>query len=136
MLVMQLFFPTSCQKPSTLSLQPDDRLRIDGHPNTIEPAKLKRLLKHLRRMGAWTLPSFIVRVPTGHAVHYAGTIPMAQRPESYQCDERGKLQNTENIYIGDSASFPFLSAKNMSFAMMANAMRVAGHVAGDITVRR
>lgn len=132
MLVMQLFFPASCQPASTLSLQENDRLRIDGHPNSIDISKLKRLLTYLRRLGAWTLPSIVVRVPTGHAVHYAGTIPMRGNPKPYECNARGKLQNTNNIYIGDSASFPFLSAKNMSFAMMANAMRIAGHVANDL----
>ncbi len=132
MLVMQLFFPASCQEPSHLSLNNDGWLRVEGQQNTIDVKKLKRLLMHFRRLGVWTLSSLLVKVPLGHAVHYAGTIPMKQEPKPYECDRFGKLHGTQNIFIGDSSSFPCLPAKNMSFAMMANAMRIARKVADEL----
>ena len=135
MLLMQLFFPASHQEPNFLSLQDDGRLLIRGRRNTLELKKLKTLLRHLWRLGAWTHPALIVRVPTGHAVHYAGTLPMRRKPQSYECDPIGKLHGTRHVFIGDSASFPALPAKNMSFAMMANAMRIAHHVADELRGR-
>ncbi len=132
MIVMQLFFPASSQEPGKLELQRSGRLRITGHPNTIDLRKLQFLLRYLRRLGAWTLSALIVRVPTGHAVHYAGSLPMRGEPGRYQCDVTGRLHGTTNVFVADSASFSDLPAKNMSFAMMANAMRIAHGVAAQV----
>jgi choline dehydrogenase-like flavoprotein len=75
-----------------------------------------------------------VRVPTGHAVHYTSTLPMKHEPDRYECYPDGRLFGTRNVYVVDSAGFTRLPAKNMSFAMMANAMRiVAGARGGDVT---
>jgi len=125
MLLMQLFFPGSAQAPARLSLKADGALRIQGHPNTIDVRKLGELLAGLRSVGLWTLPMLIQKPVTGHAIHYAGTLPMREAPGRYECDPSGKLSGTGHVYIADSACFSDLPAKNMSFGMMANAMRVA-----------
>jgi len=132
MLVMQLYFPTSVQEPARLSLQDNGRLRVSGHPNSIDLRGLGPLLGYLRGLGAWTFRRLIVRVPTGHAVHYAGTLPMSESGARYGCTPDGRLGETKHVFIGDSASFSSLSAKNMSFAMMANAMRIANGVATEV----
>ncbi len=132
MIVMQLFFPASCQAPAQIQLDRSGRLRIAGHPNSLDPKKLRFLLRYLRKLGAWSHPRLIVRVPTGHAVHYAGSLPMRPIPDRYQCDPAGRLHGTKNIFIADSAAFSDLPAKNMSFAMMANAMRIAHGVAAEV----
>lgn len=132
MVVMQLFFPASSQPPARLSLQTNDRLRIDGHPNLLDLAGLAPLLRAVRRIGAYTMRRFVVRVPTGHAAHYAGTLPMRRDPSRYECDPRGRLAGTERVFIGDSAAFTQLSAKNMALAIMAHGMRTAAQVAADL----
>jgi hypothetical protein len=132
MLVMQLFFPASCQKPSFLSLQENGRLRIQGQANMIDIEKVKGLFKHLRRLGAWSHPSLFVKVPAGHAIHYAGTLPMKHSPKKYECDPFGKLCGSQNVFIVDASGFPSLSAKNSSFTMMANAMRIADYVTHEL----
>jgi choline dehydrogenase-like flavoprotein len=129
---MQLFFPGETQPPARLSLAPDGRLRIEGQPNRIDTRGLRPLLRFLMRLGCVTVPSMIVRVPTGHAVHYACTLPMKRSPKRYQCDIDGRLGGSGNVFIADSAAFSRLPAKNMSFAMMANAMRVAERVAKGV----
>jgi choline dehydrogenase-like flavoprotein len=125
MLVMQLFFPAAVQPPAQLGLQPNGHLRIDGHPNAIDLRKLGGLLAAMRSLGLWTHPILIQRPVTGHAIHYAGTLPMRESPGRYECDSAGKLSGTKCIYIVDSACFSSLPAKNMSLGMMANAMRIA-----------
>ena len=125
MLLLQLFFPGSAQAPARLSLGEDGTLRIQGHPNAVEIKKLGGLLAALRSVGLWTLPMLIQKPVTGHAIHYAGTLPMRESPGRYQCDPAGKLAGTRRVFIADSASFSGLPAKNMSFGMMANAMRIA-----------
>lgn len=125
MLVMQLFFPAAIQPPARLSLQQSGRLRIDGHPNAIDVRKLAPLLFAMRSLGMWTHRSLIYKPPTGHAIHYAGTLPMRASPGRYECYPDGRLTGSQRVYIADSACFSALPAKNMSFGMMCNAMRVA-----------
>jgi choline dehydrogenase-like flavoprotein len=133
MLLMQLFFPGSAQAPARLSLKEDGTLRIEGHPNAVEIKKLGELLAALRPLGLWTLPMLIQKPVTGHAIHYAGTLPMAESPGRYQCDPTGKLAGTQRVYIADSTCFSSLPAKNMSFGMMANAMRIATDAARSMS---
>ena len=125
MCVMQLYFPVSVQGLAALSLKSDGALRIVGQPNRIDLGKLAGLLAPLRRLGLWTHPILIYKPETGHAIHYAGTLPMVEAPGNYQCWPDGRLAGTERIYVADSAGFSDLPAKNMSFGMMTNAMRVA-----------
>jgi choline dehydrogenase-like flavoprotein len=67
----------------------------------------------------------IYKPETGHAIHYAGTLPMRARPGRYECYADGRLTGAQRVYVADSASFSDLPAKNMSFGMMSAAMRVA-----------
>jgi choline dehydrogenase-like flavoprotein len=132
MLVMQVYQPDRGERPSLLSLQENGRLRIDGQPSTFDLSKARPLFGFMRALGAWTSPSLVVQVPTGHAIHYAGTLPMTNNPGTYQCSVDGRLHPTRRVYVADSATFARLPAKNMSFGMMANAMRVAAGVAQHV----
>jgi choline dehydrogenase-like flavoprotein len=129
MLMLQLYFPAWVQPPSRLSLLDDGRLRIEGQPFSLEAAKLAPLLASLRSLGLWTHPALIQQPVTGHAIHYAGTLPMRALPGPYQCYPDGRLYGAGRVYVADSASFSQLSAKNMSLGMMANAMRIAAEAA-------
>lgn len=125
MLVMQLFFPAATQGPATLSLRPNGRLSIEGRPNAVDARSLGPLLGPLRSLGLWTHGLLIYKPKTGHAIHYAGTLPMRKRPGRYECHADGRLGGAQRVYVADSASFSDLPAKNMSFGMMTAAMRVA-----------
>ena len=125
MLVMQLFFPAAAQAPARISLREDGRLRIVGYPNPIDLAGLSPLLAPLRSLGLWTHRMLIYKPETGHAIHYAGTLPMREQPGPYECHPTGRLAGARRVYVADSATFADLPAKNMSFGMMSAAMRVA-----------
>jgi nucleoside-diphosphate-sugar epimerase/choline dehydrogenase-like flavoprotein len=129
MLMLQLYYPAWTQPPAWLSLRPDGDLRIEAQPHQLDLGQVGELLRLLRPLGLWTHPALIQQPPTGHAVHYAGTLPMQTAPGPYQCDPTGRLYGTHRVYIADSASFTTLSAKNMSLGMMANAMRIAAGAA-------
>lgn len=129
MLMLQLYFPAWVQPPSRLWLLNDGRLRIEGQPFPAQPARLAPLLASLRSLGLWTHPALIQQPVTGHAIHYAGTLPMRAAPGPYQCHPSGRLFGSERVFVADSASFAHLSAKNMSLGMMANAMRIAAEAA-------
>ena len=131
MILLQLYFPAEAQAPSHLQLKEDGRLRIEGQPHHIDLSSLRDLLAMLRSLGLWTHPMLIQQPVTGHAIHYAGTLPMNDTPGPYQCDSTGRLTGTRRVFIADSSSFASLTAKNMSLGMMAHAMRVAACALGS-----
>jgi choline dehydrogenase-like flavoprotein len=132
MVVMQVYLPGDAQHPHRLRLQENGRLRIDGHPSPFDLRKAGPLLRFMRALGAWTHRALVVSVPMGHAIHYAGTLPMRRDPGRYECGPDGLLCPLRRVYVADSASLTRLPAKNMSFGMMANAMRVAAAAAGRL----
>lgn len=132
MLLMQLFFPGRTIAPARIGLNSNGSLRITGSRERPDLTRIRPLLGLLRRLGLWTHPALIVSAVTGHAIHYAATLPMREQPGRYECDPAGRLAGTRNVFIADSSCFSDLPAKNMSFAMMANAMRVATLAAASL----
>jgi choline dehydrogenase-like flavoprotein len=129
MSVMQVFYPAFKGTESKISLKSNGSLSIQGANLSIELTTLKPLVKILRRFGAFTHPALMVKVPLGHSIHYAGTLPMSQAPSDYQCDVSGKLSGENHVYIADASTFPQLPAKNHGLTIMANAMRIGEGIA-------
>lgn len=131
MMIMQLFVP-EFEKCADLSLTGDGELKIRGRQKQSEAKLLHKIVRALRRLGAITHPALIVDVKNGQSIHYAGTLPMSADPRTpYQCDANGQLNGEPNVYVVDGALFPALPAKNYSFTMMANAMRISNHIAAS-----
>jgi choline dehydrogenase-like flavoprotein len=131
MLVMQLFFPAGSDEAARLSLLPDGTLRIDAGLPVVNRRVCAKLIKTLRSLGAWTHRALLVKpTPGQNAIHYAGTLPMCDGAAGeYSCDRFCQLYGQPNVYVVDGSVFPRVPAKNLSFTMMANAMRVAEHLA-------
>jgi choline dehydrogenase-like flavoprotein len=79
----------------------------------------------LRKLGCVVPPGMTKRLPRGSSVHYAGTVPMQHARQRFTCDPDCRSHDFRNLYFADGASFPFLPAKNLTFTLMANAVRVA-----------
>jgi choline dehydrogenase-like flavoprotein len=97
---------------------------INGEAELISKA-LKTVKKSLRALGCIALPMMTHIRPKGASVHYAGTIPMSKVREPYKTSPYCQSYDFENLYIVDGTTFPFLPAKNITFTLMANAIRVA-----------
>ncbi len=82
------------------------------------------LIRLLRKLGYVTHRGLIQRPGGGAGLHYAGTLPMRDRPERYETDASGLLWGTRRVYVADGACFPRLPAKNLTFTIMANALRI------------
>ena len=65
----------------------------------------------------------------GQALHFAATLPMRTEPGRYQTDAQGLLFGTERVHIVDGASMSRLPAKNLTFTIMANALRIGRGIA-------
>jgi choline dehydrogenase-like flavoprotein len=63
--------------------------------------------------------------PMGASVHYAGTLPMSPAPGPDGTTTACRSARFENLWIVDGSTIPFLPAKNLTFTLMANAVRVA-----------
>ncbi len=63
--------------------------------------------------------------PMGASVHYAGTIPMSEDKTPFTASKNCRSNDFNNLYFVDGTTFPFLPSKQLTFTMMANAIRVA-----------
>jgi choline dehydrogenase-like flavoprotein len=63
--------------------------------------------------------------PMGASVHYAGTIPMSGTAAPLTATPECRSHDFENLWFADGTTFPALPAKNLTFTLMANAVRIA-----------
>lgn len=107
-------------------------MRIHYEPASGEPERMAAAVstfrKVLRSLGCIAPKGMTHQRPMGASVHYSGTMPMMQSPESLATDTFGKVADFENLYVVDGATFPSLPAKNLTFTLMANAARIADRI--------
>lgn len=70
-------------------------------------------------------PGMVQIRPMGASVHYSGTIPMSSKKELHTVSKYCQSNEFPNLYIIDGTTIPRLPAKNITFTLMANAVRVA-----------
>jgi choline dehydrogenase-like flavoprotein len=116
----------------TLTMEPGSerpRLIINYPPAETEKATMRNAVRRVKKL-LWALgcvvPPGMVHVrPMGASVHYAGTLPMSTERKPHTTSKHCRSHDFENLYVVDGAPFPFLPAKNVTFSLMANAVRVA-----------
>lgn len=95
---------------------------------TLIKQAIKKVTKALYKLGCIAPPRMIHIRPMGASVHYSGTIPMSTKKTPLTSSKYCQSHDFENLYIVDGTTFPFLPAKNLTFTLMANAVRVADSV--------
>lgn len=116
------------------------RLRNDGvleavHPSNATVEKQRRhgevaLLRGMRQLGCW--PIRRVHSGAGSSLHYGGQFPASETDEPLTTDAAGRLRGTRAVHVVDGAALRYLPAKGLTFTLMANADRIAGHVAASL----
>jgi choline dehydrogenase-like flavoprotein len=86
---------------------------------------LSRVTRALRALGCFAPPGMVHIRPMGASVHYAGTIPMSSGKGDFTSTADCRSNDFPNLYFADGSTFPYLPAKNLTFTLMANAVRVA-----------
>lgn len=128
MAVMQVYHHSDPQKNNVMKINPDGSIMIKFKPAEYRSVE-EHLLKVFRRIGYLSASFLIQASEPGLSNHYAGPLPMRAKPKQpYETDRNGLLFGSQHVYIGDSASFPRLPAKNLTFTIMANALRVAQNI--------
>jgi len=128
MMVMQLFLP-EYEKSADLFLNRDGILNIVSRKDSPDKKLSRSIVRFLQKLRVITHSCLIFDVQRGQSIHYAGTLPMTEEPRNhYQCDRNGLLKGESDIYIVDGSLFPYLPARNYSFTVMANSMRICNRV--------
>ena len=86
---------------------------------------LKKIKKAMRALECIIPPGMVHIRPMGSSVHYSGTIPMTSDHGTFTTSEFCRSNDFQNLFIVDGTTFPFLPAKNLTFTLMANAVRIA-----------
>lgn len=86
---------------------------------------VRRLRRVLWKLGCVVPPGTVHVRPMGASVHYAGTLPMSRERRPATVSPECRSHDFENLFVVDGSTFPFLPAKNITFTLMANAVRVA-----------
>lgn len=107
----------------------ETRLVLDYVDAPSEDEQMKRAIgdvkRALRRLGCFIPPGMTRVLPKGTSAHYTGTLPMSATRRPLATAPDGHSWDFDNLYLVDGAVFPFLPAKNHTFTLMANAVRVA-----------
>jgi choline dehydrogenase-like flavoprotein len=68
-------------------------------------------------------------VPIGGTAHQAGTLVFGTDPKLSVLDVNCKAHELDNLYVTDASFFPSIGAVNPTLTIIANALRVAEHLA-------
>jgi len=107
----------------------DGRIRLAYHPSNLRAHReLKRVLGTLLRdLGfRWIFPlSFGV----GNTTHQCGTLKFGTDPGTSVLDPYCRTHDVENLFVVDASFFPSSAAVNPALTIIAQALRVADHIA-------
>ena len=119
-----------------ITLARDGRVRLDVTPTGGEAhARLRHKLEGLLRH-ADAHPQLLSRslylgkdIPIGGTAHQAGTLRFGTDPASSVLDLNCRAHEVDNLYVVDAGFFPSIGAVNPTLTIIANALRVADHLA-------
>jgi choline dehydrogenase-like flavoprotein len=135
---------------------PNNRVTVDRQgriclrytPNNEEGHR--RLQAHLKQMlgrincaaHAVCLENFVPttayigkRIPLAGVAHQNGTLRFGHDPRTSVLDVNCRAHDLDNLYVVDASFFPSSSAVNPALTIMANALRVADHLADRLGAR-
>jgi choline dehydrogenase-like flavoprotein len=127
MALLMLFYPGTVETGNYLRLKPDGTLDINYEWKSDQAAE-RRLIRAFGRIGYLSAASLCQYPAMGSSLHYAGTLPMKRSAGRYQTDAEGRLHGAHSVYVADGACFSELPAKNLTFTIMANALRIARRI--------
>jgi choline dehydrogenase-like flavoprotein len=125
--VVMLFHPADTSNENWLRLNSDGTLEVSYH-DTDRKKYLYFLVRSFRKIGFYCSMSLAQYPKPGSSLHFAGSLPMKDKPGPYQTDRLRKLYGTQGVYCVDGASLSALPAKNHTLTIMANSLRISRHV--------
>lgn len=106
-----------------------DALVVNGVPRDetkrVVGRVLKKLVAHTRELGALPLTPLAKIAEPGRGFHTGGSFPMRERPAALETDVLGRPAGWQRLHVVDSSILPSIPAATITFAVMANAHRIA-----------
>jgi choline dehydrogenase-like flavoprotein len=132
--ILNVNFSDRRRETNYVSLEVDKRNKLVSMVTNYSPDKneeskikyaLRKVKKALFRLKCIAPTQTIYVRPSGASVHYAGTIPMSDRKSDFTTSSTCRSYDFSNLFIVDGSTFPYLPPKDITFTLMANAVRVA-----------
>ncbi len=127
--LLMLFHPGVESAGSYLRLRPSGELEVE-FAETPRNA-VARLIPLFRKIGYLSHAALVQRPGMGAGLHFSGTLPMRAVPGRYETDRDCRLAGSLRVFVVDGGCFSRLPAKNLTFTIMANALRVGRAVAEE-----
>jgi len=131
------FFITAEDLPdpdNRITLRADGAIKVSYTHNNTEAydrlhSKLEHLLTQAELRHGRKAPVFLAsRLGVSGVSHQNGTLRFGYNPATSVLDLNCKAHDLDNLYVVDGSFFPSSSAVNPSLTIMANALRVGGHL--------
>ena len=110
---------------------PVARITLKPHPNDLAQGRflIDRNAEILEAAGATQIQKVYIDRITGNTSHQHGTTRMGNDPDSSVLDRWCCAHEVDNLYVVDGGPFPTATGANPTLTIMANAWRVAEHIA-------
>ncbi len=112
-----------------VTVERDGRIRLWYRPNNV--AAHQRLVREtkriLRRLGFWIVVAHSHK--SKNTTHQCGTLCFGTDPRTSVLDPYCRTHDVENLFVVDASFFPSSAAVNPGLTIIAQALRVAEHVA-------
>ena len=132
-------FSEDLPKPDNRIYYKDGAVRLDLFETNVKAHQLfqRKMQEKIGKVGMTThiidRTLFVGRAfGTDATTHQAGTLRFGDDPATSVLDRWCKAHDVDNLYITDASFFPSVGAVNPTLTIVANALRVADHLANRI----
>jgi choline dehydrogenase-like flavoprotein len=110
---------------------PVARITLTPHPNDLAMGRflIDRSAEILQAAGATSVQKVYIDRITGNCSHQHGTTRMGDDPATSVLDRWCRSHEVDNLFVVDGGPFPTGTGANPTLTIMANAWRVADHIA-------
>lgn len=110
---------------------PVARITLAPHPNDLAQGRflIDRGADILEAAGATQVQRVYIDRVTGNCSHQHGTTRMGTDPDTSVLNRWCRAHEVDNLYVVDGSPFPTATGANPTLTIMANAWRVAEHIA-------
>ncbi|OGR72462.1 MAG: dehydrogenase, partial [Elusimicrobia bacterium GWC2_65_9] len=110
----------------------DGRVRLQYRPNNVRAHKqlVREMKRVMRRLGFWLTVTH--SLGNRNTTHQCGTLVFGDDPRTSVLDPFCRTHDVENLFVVDASFFPSSAAVNPALTIIAQALRVADHIQGNI----
>ena len=109
------------------------RIHLQYRPNnqTAHQRLVKEMTRILHRLGFWKVMTYSHK--TRNTTHQCGTLVFGRDPRTSVLDPFCRTHDVDNLFVVDASFFPSSAAVNPGLTIIAQALRVADHLAPELS---